>query len=145
MCSRAVFTVRDSFAQENKTRFLGTQAQGTTKHNHRDRRSATDNDDYADYAMQMPDNKNSCWQASDDESIELRVPQGFDSTCYIFLLAAFISCAVVISSDRAAHFANRRAQVTSMTTPISFLISVLAYFVIYQTWKLRSYIRWVSL
>ena len=44
-----------------------------------------------------------------------------------------------------SYFATRRAQAASMTTQVSFLISALAYFVIYQTWELRSYIHCVSL
>ena len=55
----------------------------------------------------------------------------------LYLLCSPLSflCTVVLSFDPVACFGRRRAQVTSMTTQVSFLISVFAYLVIYQTRK----------
>ena len=52
---------------------------------------------------------------------------------HLFCSPVLFLYTVVLSSDRVIHFLSRRAQVTSTTTPISFLTFLLAYLVIYQS------------
>ena len=59
MCSRAVFKVPDAFGarrkNRNRNRSMKTaETRETIKYYNRDRRSATDNDDYSDRAMLKP-------------------------------------------------------------------------------------------
>ena len=93
----------------------------------RDRRSATDNDDYADRAMLKPNIPSVAGTHPTMSLLSSEFHKVSPRHVVSFMFAVLISIyTVVLSFGPVAYSASRRAQVMSMTTPTSFLASILA-------------------